>query len=376
MTRLRRALTVPAVILLEVLLLATAPLLLLVAAIASAGTGSTRALRSTALVLAYAAIELSTLNRLRRGVDDPNALLREVLTRAYHTVRRILDVRVALEAGSATRQQLSTSQGLVVLARHCGPGDSLFIAWLLVVQYQLRLHVVLKTMLRLEPTLDLAGDRLPLCFVGSNRHRARGCIHTLAASMSAGDALLLFPEGGNFSRQRWRRAVAALCARSAYDEAQRARGRTYTLPPHLGGVLAALTGAPTADVLLLAHTGFARDGRERPWSQLPMHCSLVIRTALAPAATVPREAAALSTWLDTAWSEVDAWVHRHVEHQASNSGPLDSDAAAGDRGNSGRRESDYLIVEGKAGAGADTVRAARRAAGPGSLPAYPHSQDR
>ncbi|MGB9281278.1 MAG: 1-acyl-sn-glycerol-3-phosphate acyltransferase [Pseudonocardiaceae bacterium] len=321
MTAMRRALTVPVVITMEVFLLLTAPLLLLIAAIVSAGASSTRPLRSTALVLAYAVIELSALNRLRRGVDDPNVLLREVLTRAYRTVRRILDVRVAMEAGSATREQLSRSQGLVVLARHCGPGDSLFIAWLLVVQYQLRLHVVLKCLLRLEPTLDLAGDRLPLCFVGSNRRRARGCIHSLAASMSTGDALLLFPEGGNFSRQRWRRAVAALCARSAYAEAQRAQVRTYTLPPHLGGVLAALTGAPTADVLVLAHTGFARDGRERPWSQLPVHRSLVIRTALAPAATVPRDEAALSTWLDTTWSEVDAWVQRHVEHHESHGDP-------------------------------------------------------
>ncbi|PZS38859.1 MAG: acyltransferase [Pseudonocardiales bacterium] len=317
MTVLRRALTVPAVVLLEIFLLITAPLLLLVAAIASAGTGSTRALRSTALVLAYAAIELSTLNRLRHGVDDPNELLRVVLIRAYSTIRRVLDVRVTLEAGSATREQLSTCKGLVVLARHCGPGDSLFIAWLLVVQYRLRLHVVLKAVLRLEPTLDLAGDRLPLCFIGPNRRRARGCIQTLAASMSTGDALLLFPEGGNFSQPRWKHAVAALSARSAHDRARRARGRTYTLPPHLGGVLAALTGAPTADVLLLAHTGFARDGRDRPWSQLPVHRPLVIRTALAPAATVPREAAALSTWLDTAWSEVDTWVQRHVEHAAA-----------------------------------------------------------
>ena len=106
MIRLRRVLTVPAVVMLEVLLLVTAPLLLLVATIASAGTGSSRALRSTALVLAYAAIELSTLNRLRRGVDDPNVLLHKVLISAYRTVRRILDVRVALEAGSATREQL------------------------------------------------------------------------------------------------------------------------------------------------------------------------------------------------------------------------------------------------------------------------------
>jgi 1-acyl-sn-glycerol-3-phosphate acyltransferase len=312
MTALRRALTVPAVVVIEILLLIAAPLLLLVAAVVSAGGGSTRPLRSTALLLAYAAIELSTLNRLRRGVDDPNALLREVLITAYYTIGRILDVRVTLEAGSATREQLATSNGLVILARHCGPGDSLFIAWLLVVYYRLRLRVVLKAVLRLEPTLDLAGDELPLCFIGPYRRRARGCIQVLASSMSTGDALLLFPEGGNFSRPRWRHAVAA-----GSDQASRARGRTYTLPPHPGGVLAALTGAPTADVLLLAHSGFARDGRERPWWRLPVHRTFVIRTALAPSATVPREAAALSTWLDTAWSEVDMWVHRHVTHRAA-----------------------------------------------------------
>ena len=325
MTALRRALTVPAVVTIEILLLIAAPLLLLVAAVVSAGGGSTRPLRSTALVLAYAAIELSTLNRLRRGVDDPNALLREVLITAYYTIGRILDVRVALEAGSATREQLATSNGLVILARHCGPGDSLFIAWLLVVYYRLRLRVVLRAVLRLEPTIDLAGDELPLCFIGPSRRRSRGCIQILAASMSTGDALLLFPEGGNFSRPRWQHAVATLSAgnasdQSRSDQARRARGRTYTLPPHPGGVLAALTGAPTADVLLLAHSGFARDGRDRPWWRLPVHRTFVVRTALAPCATVPREAVALSTWLDTAWSEVDMWVHRHVAHQGANGG--------------------------------------------------------
>ncbi|MGH3548735.1 MAG: 1-acyl-sn-glycerol-3-phosphate acyltransferase [Pseudonocardiaceae bacterium] len=324
MTTLRRALTVPAVVMIEVLLLITAPLLLLVAALASAGRRSTRPLRSAALVLAYATIELSTLNRLRRGADDPNVLLREVLMKAYRTTRRILDVRVALESGSATRQKLATSKGLVILARHCGPGDSLFIAWLLVVHYQLRLRVVLKAVLRLEPTLDLAGDHLPLCFIGPNRRRARSRIHALAASMSPGDALLLFPEGGNFSRPRWLHTVAELTDRTAYDKARRARGRTYTLPPHLGGVLAALTGAPTADVLLLAHSGFARDGRDRPGWRLPVHRTLVIHTALAPSSSVPREPAALSTWLDTAWSEVDTWVHRHVEHQGRTDGPATS----------------------------------------------------
>ena len=316
MTALRRAVTVPTVIILEILILIYAPLLLVAAGLVAAGTGSTRPVRSTALVVAYAGIELSTLRRLiRRDERDWHAVLRDVLARAYAAVQTILDVRLVLEDGSATREQLTTGNGLLVLARHCGPGDSLFIAWLLVVHYQLRLRVVLKSALRLEPTLDMAADHLPLCFVGRHGrrgHRARSRIHQLAAAMSPGDALLLFPEGANFSWPRWRRAVSSLSAAGAHSAARRASRRTYTLPPHRGGAAAALMGSPGADVLLLAHTGLAPDGRGRPWWRFPVHHELIVRTVLVPAATVPRDREPLAGWLDDAWSQIDSWVHSHT----------------------------------------------------------------
>jgi len=313
MTALRRAVTVPTVIILELLILIYAPLLLVAAGLVAAGTGSTRPVRSIALVVAYAGIELSTLRRLiRRDEPDWHAVLRDVLARAYAAVKAILDVRLVLEDGSATREQVSTGNGLLVLARHCGPGDSLLIAWLLVVHYQLRLRAVLKSALRLEPTLDMAADHLPLCFVGHRGPRARSRIHDLAAAMSPGDALLLFPEGANFSWPRWRRAVLALSAAGAHGAARRARRRTYTLPPHRGGAAAALMGSPDADVLLLAHTGFAPDGRGRPWWRLPVHRELLVRTVLAPAATVPRDRETLAGWLDDTWAQVDSWVHSHA----------------------------------------------------------------
>jgi 1-acyl-sn-glycerol-3-phosphate acyltransferase len=317
MTALRRALTVPTVITLEVLILVFAPLLLVVAVLVGIGTGSSRPVRSTALVVAYAGIELATLRRLLRCEDhDWDAVLRDVLARAYTVVQAILDVRLVLEAGSATREQLSTANGLLVLARHCGPGDSLLIAWLLVVHYRLRLRAVLKSALRLEPTLDMASDHLPLCFVGHSGERARSRIHDLAAAMSPGDALLLFPEGANFTWPRWRRAVLALSASGAHGAARRARRRTYTLPPHRGGATAALMASPAADVLVLAHTGLASDGRGRPWWQLPVHHRLLVRTTLAPAATVPRDREMLAGWLDETWSQVDSWVHSHAVDQA------------------------------------------------------------
>ncbi|HWC84387.1 MAG TPA: 1-acyl-sn-glycerol-3-phosphate acyltransferase [Pseudonocardiaceae bacterium] len=312
MSGLRRAVTVPLVVAVELALLSCSPLLLAAAMLVGLALRSTRPVRTVALVCAYAAIELLALRRLLSTVDDVNEFVRDMLGIIYQALRRILDVRVVLEHGSATTAQVS-GRALVVLSRHCGPGDTLFVAWLLAVHYRLRLRIVLKTLLRAEPALDLLGDKLPLCFIGARGKRSRDRIHATAADLTGGDALLLFPEGGNFSRPRWAAAVLKLAATGKYLASLRARRRTHTLPPRTGGAHAALTGAPAADVLLLAHTGFTDDGRDRPWWRLPVQRDLVVRTSLVPAAEVPREADALAGWLDSAWTRVDSWVAGHAQ---------------------------------------------------------------
>src|SRR5207248_508869 len=127
------------------------------------------------------------------------------------------------------------------------------------------------------------------------------------------DALLLFPEGGNFSWERWREALRRLRRRGEHSWALMAGRRTHTLPPRPGGALAALAAAPDADVLLLAHSGFAADGRDRIWWRLPIHHQLTIRTVLVPAAAVPREEAAARAFLEQAWTQVDTWVEGHAD---------------------------------------------------------------
>jgi 1-acyl-sn-glycerol-3-phosphate acyltransferase len=304
---------VPLVVLTEIGILLTAPLSLLVGGIASLALRSSRPVRSVLLVVAYAAIELSTLMTLQRGVDDWDELVRVVLDRGYHAMRRSLDVTVRLEEGSPTREQLAKSKGVIVLARHCGPGDSLFIAWLLAVHYRLRLRIVLKQLLRLNPTVDLAGDHLPLCFVRPGGSRALNGITDLAGGLSSGDSLLLFPEGGNFTWPRWHAAIESLSRRGELIRARRARMQTHTLPARPGGALAALGAAPDADVLLLAHSGLSDDGRDRPWWRVPIHQELLIRTVLVPAAAVPRDDAGARAFLDRAWSQVDTWVEGHAD---------------------------------------------------------------
>jgi 1-acyl-sn-glycerol-3-phosphate acyltransferase len=316
-TALRRAVTLPVAIVAEVVLLTAAPALLVVAVVLAALTRSTRTIRASAVLLAWLAVELRTLPRLLRGRYDPDALVQEVLGAAYGLVRTVLDVRMELEDGSVPRGALDGGRPVVVLARHCGPGDSVFIAWLLTGYYGLRLHVVLKSLLRLEPAVDLAGERLPLCFVGHRGARDRAGIAALAAGMGGGDALLVFPEGGNFSWTRWRRVVAALRRGGSVRAARRAVTHRHTLPPRTGGAAAALAGAPDADVLLVVHGGFSDDGRDRRWWRLPVHRRLTVRTTLCPGRTVPRDRAAFEAWLDELWDGVDAWVRRHAVRAAA-----------------------------------------------------------
>lgn len=300
MTRLRRCLTLPIVIAIELLVLLVGPVLVLASGLVALGMRSDRPVRTVVLVLSYFVLELRTLARFARGGVDWEALPGELVGVAYSVLRRVLDVRLELTDESPRELR---DRPVVVLARHCGPGDSLFIAWLITVYYRLRPHIVLKALLRVEPVLDLAGEHVALCFV-RRHHRGRAVIADVAAGMTAGDALLLFPEGGNFSWQRWRQALSTVDGRRM----RRFRRRTHTLPPHHGGALAALAAAPTADVLLLAHSGFTNDGRDRPWWRVPTHRPFVVRTTLVPAAEVPRTEDDLPAWLDARWVEIDAWV--------------------------------------------------------------------
>ena len=77
-----------------------------------------------------------------------------------------------------------------------------------------------------------------------------------------------------------------------------------------------MSGAPSANVLVLTHNGFCPDGRARPWWQLPVHRQLLVRTTLIPAAQLP-EPDQLSPWLERTWTKVDAWVASHTDDQTA-----------------------------------------------------------
>ncbi|HZQ31297.1 MAG TPA: 1-acyl-sn-glycerol-3-phosphate acyltransferase [Mycobacterium sp.] len=311
MTALRRMVTFPLTILLMSLVLAAGPLLLIVGGLGSLAARSTRPVRTAALLIAYASIELRMLGRFLLGERDCDELMRDFLVKAYAAVRKILDVEVVLDAGSLSPDAIPRAEPLIVLSRHCGPGDSVLVAWLLAIEYRLQVRIVLKAVLRCEPALDLAGGLGGLCFLGRG-DRARRQIRDFAASLGGGQALLLFPEGANFTWPRWREAIRALRSTGGIRAANRALRQSHTLPPRSGGAAAAVSGAPSANVLVLTHNGFCADGRARPWWQMPIHRQLLIRTSLVPAAQIPPPDQ-LAPWLDQTWSQVDAWVAAHTD---------------------------------------------------------------
>jgi 1-acyl-sn-glycerol-3-phosphate acyltransferase len=315
MIAVRRLVTVPFATAFSVCLLVVSPLLLAGSGLVAAATRSTRPARTVGLAMAYAFIELRTLVKLVVGDVDGDRLMKDFLNAAYVAARKLLDVEVVLDPSSVSPEGIPRDEPVIVLSRHCGPGDSVLVAWLLMFRYRLQVRIVLKAVLRYEPLLDFAGQRGCVCFLARG-DRARQQIHDLAASLGGGQALLLFPEGANFTLPRWRAAIAELRRTGRIGAAGRALRRSYTLPPRTGGATAAVSGAPSANVLVLTHNGFCPDGRARPWWQLPIHRQLLVRTTLIPAAQLP-EPDHLGPWLERTWTKVDAWVADHTDDQTA-----------------------------------------------------------
>ena len=205
-----------------------------------------------------------------------------------------------------------STNAMVVLGRHAGPGDSLLLVQTLLDRDHLRRpRIVLKDLLRLDPLVDAYLGRLPSAFLPPGGD-SEALVAALAQGVGAEDAVLLFPEGGNFSPARRRRAIEHLRGRGLDDAARRAEDLRHLLPPRPGGVAAALDAAPHADVVFVAHAGL--DHLSAPadlWRALPLRTPVRLKWQFVPAGQVPRERAAQVDWLVRTWADMDAWIEQH-----------------------------------------------------------------
>src|SRR4029453_18314277 len=146
----------------------------------------------------------------------------------------------------------------------------------------------------------------------SARHRSRSAeeeIGDLAHHLDDNDALVIFPEGGNFTEHRRARAIERLRRDGFMDGAARAEAMRYVLAPKPGGVLAALDAAGEADVVWGAHPG--TDHLFTPadvWRALPMDTVIKMRWWQVAPSDVPAGREARISWLFSWWEYIDAWI--------------------------------------------------------------------
>ena len=203
-----------------------------------------------------------------------------------------------------------STNAMVVLSRHAGPGDSLLLVRTLMDRDHLRRpRIVMKDTLQLDPLLDVYLNRLPNAFLTAGRSDLAAQIGRLSADLAEEDAVLIFPEGGNFTAHRRMRAIDRLRGKGMVHLAERAEAMEHVLPPRTAGVAAALAAAPHADVVFVAHTGLEHLSTPADiWDGLPMDAVVRMRWDFVPAAQVPRDGPGLERWLFDHWAVMDRWI--------------------------------------------------------------------
>lgn len=205
---------------------------------------------------------------------------------------------------------------LLVFGRHAGSGNSLMMIRTLMVRFHRRPRVVMLAFLQWDPVIDMVGHRLPSLFIEHDPEKSDHFVEAigeLAHGMGDTDALVLYPEGHDFTERLRVRVIASLRRRGHQRAADRAESWEYVLPPRHKGPLAAIQAAPDADVVLVAHTALEELGSFRQLhNRLPLTRPIQARYWRVPAAEVPHEREALIAWLYGWWQTIDDWIEEHA----------------------------------------------------------------
>jgi 1-acyl-sn-glycerol-3-phosphate acyltransferase len=319
----RRLVIAPLVLAVEASLVVASPVLALIAALLAPVAAGSRVVRTAAIMVDYsfrhlvctaACGGLWIAGGFGRRMDSPRmrrahyALVRWFVGGVHRTMTRLMraDVQVT-DSAEATRALSSRCGPVIVLSRHAGEGDSLLVLHELLVRHRRRPRVVLHEALRLEPLIDILGNRLPNRFVDPRGGDTEREIAALAADLGAQDALLIFPEGGNFTPSRRRRAIDRLRRAGHAEEAGWASAMRHVSAPRPGGTLAAIAAAPRADVVFIGHAG-APAGVGQLWRGMATGQRVQMRLWLVRAAEIPAGHEERIDWLFGWWRTIDAWV--------------------------------------------------------------------
>src|SRR5215813_1823953 len=244
------------------------------------------------------------------------AIMRWFLDRVYSAATRAFGLRVEIDEPELTEAELAArlARPVIVLSRHAGHGESFLLVHHLMSVYGRLPRVVMEASLQLDPGVDVVTNRLPNVFVQHARTGERlfiDQIERLARGLDAAGALVIFPEGGNWTPSRWERGIMRLEQLGRRDLAVRAREMPNLLAPRSGGAFTAIDACSAADVIFVAHAGLDRLVTVADvWRSLPVNQTIRAKWWRVPADLVPRDADHEDQllWLYDWWKRIDAWI--------------------------------------------------------------------
>lgn len=323
----RRAVSVPTVLGLLVVVAAGLPFWLALAALVDLASGGARRrwpiVRSVGLLLGYlwwtsfgfvtgAVVALFSLRAPRSVYLRRLFRLQQIWARGlFNAARRSLSLSVHVEEGFVPDEQ-----PILLFVRHASLVDVLLPAVFVSGPHDVLLRYVMKREVLFDPAIDIVGQRLENVFVSRGKgaaDREESAIRALASGLGAREGVIVFPEGTRYSDAKRADSLARIRASGDAERLARAEQLRHVLPPRSRGPLAVLDEAKRADVIFLAHRGF--DGASGVRDLLRgtlIGRAIELKTWRVPRAQVPVDREACLVWLDHEWARVDAWIASRI----------------------------------------------------------------
>ena len=327
---IRRLVLAPLVLLLCLALIALAPAFLLIAAVVDLfAPGNWRTLRMVAFGVFYLIMEVAGLLAMfglwirfgfgtQLGTEKAKAahfrFMALWLGLMYKAVGKLFGLRIHIE------ERPKPQPGpVLVFCRHAGPGNSLMLIGTMMIAYNRRPRIVMLAKLQWDPLFDTMGNRLPNRFISHDKKDADryvSAIGELAEGLGDQDAFVLFPEGRDFTQRLRIRAIEYLRDKGFDKHADRATSMLNVLPPRHRGPSAAITSAPEADVVFVAHSVLEEIGTFKElWSRIPLTDPIDARYWRLPPNEVPKTEEDLIEWLYAWWERIDEWIDAHKQEE-------------------------------------------------------------
>ncbi len=233
---------------------------------------------------------------------------------------QLLGLRLDIDSAS---EAALTPGPVIVLCRHVNIVDA-SLPTLLYQRLGYCTRGVIMAELLADPGFDLIYGRTGSVFIPrDNGPQAIAMVRELGRHVDSTTAVVIFPEGRLFRRDRLERATARLTVENP-ERATRLAALGHVLPPRPGGVLALLDSI-VADVVVVAHTGLDQYGSFAELANaVPLSETIKVRAWRIPADQIPTGEGERIAWLDEQWVLVNEQVAQDARSADENQQPSPS----------------------------------------------------